>query len=312
MVPPVLILGIMLGYLIVVGPGDYYFLGMYKKRKWTWVLFPVVTIGFTLGTLWVINSYMKIDIPENSITVVDIGSQGQVLRSNSLECYLSQRPQSRHVDVEQELMSPLDRSTFESFSAPYGRVNNWPRNKWGEANQPMFVGNVAGKHELVRQHKKWTPEYAVRFSIAHTPVELPQIPWDQLTISSLMVPEKKMAILEQLDQVLGEKAYAIFVMNNGKTKKVSRLNEVNQRSQEEYLDTVSWENFSSHFEAMFNSRMAYTRLLTSVTPRPGEFNNNLIQVDAKDSDHWSLLLVTRDNGSYVIQRRILTEEKFQL
>ncbi len=50
---------ILFGYIGVVGPGEYLLLGKLKKRKWTWITFPAVTIALTWAVVATANAFMS-------------------------------------------------------------------------------------------------------------------------------------------------------------------------------------------------------------------------------------------------------------
>jgi len=51
-VPLPLIGMILVVYVLLIGPTDWFVLGAIRRRKWTWFTFPFVTVALTLLTVW--------------------------------------------------------------------------------------------------------------------------------------------------------------------------------------------------------------------------------------------------------------------
>ncbi|MFM7832729.1 MAG: hypothetical protein ACKPJD_13115, partial [Planctomycetaceae bacterium] len=85
MVPVSVIAVILLGYVLVVGPVDYFVLGWLRMRKYTWLLFPVVTAAFTFLTIAVAHAYMSSDDTGGVLVITDLDAGGAVVRQSTIE-----------------------------------------------------------------------------------------------------------------------------------------------------------------------------------------------------------------------------------
>ena len=73
------------GCLLIVGPGDYLLLGWLKRRRWTWVLFPAVALGFTGWMAQLAAEHNGRNDSRNWICVVDVTPENEVVRTSRLE-----------------------------------------------------------------------------------------------------------------------------------------------------------------------------------------------------------------------------------
>jgi hypothetical protein len=78
------IIAILAGFIIVIGPLDWFVLGRLKMRRYTWVLFPCVSAGVTIFTVWLAGQYMGRHSHRAALTVTDFGRDGQALREPAL------------------------------------------------------------------------------------------------------------------------------------------------------------------------------------------------------------------------------------
>ena len=78
------IAGLVLLYIVLIGPGDYFLLGrVIGRMHWTWVTFPALVLAFGGLAVW-LNLNLKGDrLQVNQAEVVDVDAQSGVLRGTS-------------------------------------------------------------------------------------------------------------------------------------------------------------------------------------------------------------------------------------
>ena len=94
-------------FLLAIGPGDYFLLGWLKRRRWTWILFPVVSLLFTGFTMWLARQHLGHTSYERAMTVVDLGDDGQPVRTSRFEMLYAASNRTVTVDLQDQLMVPL-------------------------------------------------------------------------------------------------------------------------------------------------------------------------------------------------------------
>jgi len=80
-VPLWVLLAIYAGYLLLVGPGEWFGLGRLGLRRWTWVVFPVTTALATGLTMAVAYGYLGGQDHHRTLEVIDCDATGTALRT---------------------------------------------------------------------------------------------------------------------------------------------------------------------------------------------------------------------------------------
>ncbi|QDU74721.1 hypothetical protein Pan97_17340 [Bremerella volcania] len=90
---------IIIAYLALIGPGDYFFLRKVGLRmEWTWVTFPAVILLASVG-IWFLATWWKgTSLKMNHVEVVDIDLESQLVRSTTWFHLFS--PESKRYEVE--------------------------------------------------------------------------------------------------------------------------------------------------------------------------------------------------------------------
>ena len=82
---PLSLVGLLLGiYVFIVGPGDYLLLGLLKARRFTWIVFPLVTAGFTFALVALSNHYMSTTESGGRIEINDVVGSGEIARRSTI------------------------------------------------------------------------------------------------------------------------------------------------------------------------------------------------------------------------------------
>ena len=71
--------------LFCIAPGDYLLLGLLKKRKWTWALFPLVAFGFTGWMAHLAAEHNGRNDSRTWISLLDMTTENEVVRTSRLE-----------------------------------------------------------------------------------------------------------------------------------------------------------------------------------------------------------------------------------
>lgn len=106
-VPLTLIAAVLAAYVLLVGPFDYYVLGWIRRRKWTWITFPLLTLAVAGGALIITRQYLKVHGPPRSVVFKDVLPDGTVARQTRLSVLFEV--------VGGESVSPLPRGLFYSY-----------------------------------------------------------------------------------------------------------------------------------------------------------------------------------------------------
>jgi len=145
MVPVSLLAVVLIGFVLLIGPIDWFLLGWLRKRRWTWLLFPTVSIAITVATVSMANHYLGRTSHRTAIVIHDVGTRGQVLRRSRFELIFAAREQQIATEVRHGLFGPLN-------SGGYMEYNPHPR-----LPTPHFVGQFPANYVLQQQVQQWAP-----------------------------------------------------------------------------------------------------------------------------------------------------------
>lgn len=107
--PSIRLLGLLLaGYILLVGPVNYFLLRRFDRLAWAWVTIPILTLIFS-GLAYAISfSQRGGDIIVNQISLIEASQDGQAGRSRTFIGIFSPRRQAYDVQVNsQALLRPL-------------------------------------------------------------------------------------------------------------------------------------------------------------------------------------------------------------
>jgi hypothetical protein len=181
-IPFIAILAILLGYLVLIGPADYWLLGKIRQRKLTWILFPIVTIAVTAGTVMLANHFMGRTDISRSITVVDLGAGGKVLRHNRFQLLFSASEQTVNIDGRNASVSTFAASSYQqgmmniNFGYPTGNQ------KQAVSTEPLMIkGRMPSNYQVSMPMKQWSSRMLRWWSFG-APDSLPDVAlnWDGL------------------------------------------------------------------------------------------------------------------------------------
>jgi hypothetical protein len=172
-VPLEYIAAILVLYVLAIGPGEYFLLGLFRLRRFTWITFPLLTVGFTLFTVWLSNDYLSSSVERTHATVIDVGEDGSALRENRFELLYTASTHDVVTELDRGLFTPIDHTRFGAEPqnlqtqrmAARGRV---PDNFESQMtiDPPVLDGKPPGSHHAVQNVPQWTPQINRIFRIA--------------------------------------------------------------------------------------------------------------------------------------------------
>ncbi len=213
MVPLSLLAFILLVFVCLIGPGDYFILGWLRIRKMTWLTFPLATIGVTTLTVWLSNSYMSTAETRRALVIRDLDRNGEIVRTNRFELLFIASTHRVTTEIEKGLFTPLNaggHSLYGGTGIPggpgfpaYGSMQNGMPGGTMVISGTMVIngqivnipgqgpiggevvsrtvntevqGRIPTQYEVKQNIAKWTPQLNRHFSIPGTAAS-PQIEW---------------------------------------------------------------------------------------------------------------------------------------
>ena len=244
-VPMSLIGVILIVYVLLIGPGDWFVLGAIKRRKWTWITFPFVTVALTLLTVWLAEWYMQISNNRRVVTFHDVGERSRIARRNRFEVLFQGSERNVTTELTREIFSAMTLQRFSSamwynFQQQQLQGVDQRRTYTQVAN---VVGRVPARYTVTQFLSQWTPQLNRRFTIPRIAnqsastspdssvqvlaTNLPEFDWGVFADSKTYNPETLAAgsaresLIKQIKQAFGESAH-IGLFIEGKRQDLAR------------------------------------------------------------------------------------------
>jgi len=180
LIPFSALIGMLTLFLLLIGPVDYFVLGFFRQRRFTWVLFPAMSFAFTIATVLMANHYLGLRDQRRSLIVVDLAKDGTALRWNRYELVFAARDKQSVTELKDALWAPLAVQAMpaEFYNPNYRPVNPYNRsygysvNAEREAGPPLYDGTLPVHFQTSEAIRQWRPELNRFFSFEPPPVAL--------------------------------------------------------------------------------------------------------------------------------------------
>jgi hypothetical protein len=174
------ILAVLLAFLLLVGPADYFVLGMLGRRKLTWILFPAVSLGITLCMVLLAESYMTGAGGTRSLVVADVDRQGEVTRWTRYSLALRGRGSAQAEEFRQCLHDRVPVDEYARWDYTY----RGQRGSLMTSEPPLYEGNIPAHFRVHQYIQQWSP--VVTRTMSFEPLELPHnLRWNALVAADL-------------------------------------------------------------------------------------------------------------------------------
>jgi hypothetical protein len=313
-------------FVLLIGPLDYFILGRLKRRYLTWILFPVVSVGFMLYTIRLSRSYMGSADYGNALVFMDVGDRGEVVRTNRYEVLFPAGERDVATDVRSGLFTAMDRERFGGGSVGYGGYPP-PSDYYGWEYEygydydpyggrrvggpgmvlPEYRGRIPARFQALQKVHQWTPQLNRVFSLE--PSEAGKdIDWHAVTMASLRgrdVPG------ENLESLLGKRASetAVYLFHQDRVKclhqgMLIRITEEGARRHRQHRLLAPF--FPSVFfrHASVRPQVGLFSVISSISPTGGADFEDLTVLDPTDENEFLLVLIRQSDNDYHIFRKL--------
>jgi hypothetical protein len=182
MVPGWVLGAVLAGYVLVIGPIDYFVLGFFRKRKYTWLLFPAVTAVFTLLMITAANVFMSSEDTGGRLVITDLGDDGQPVRQTVLETLYF----GSQTDVTSEHRSELIVPAIDVFSLADqqagGMVGSWGIAGPQSLPSMHYSGRFPHQYSATSQVQQWSPKNLRTMTLEPRNVAVPEIDWQDASL----------------------------------------------------------------------------------------------------------------------------------
>lgn len=326
-VPLEYIAGILILYILAIGPGEYFLLGLFRLRRFTWITFPLLTVGFTLFTVWLSDDYLSSSVERTHATVIDVGEDGTALRENRFELLYTASTHDVVTDVDRGLFTPIEHSRFSpgntdngyGVQMPPGAMyrGNMPPGMRGEQDPsvlslgpPSIEGKPPGIHKAVQKVPQWTPQINRIFRInpadEQIATELKKFDWnrnwdlrrDAREISQQAIkafgPQAKVIGFVGREVLLGDPGE--FFRQSSVTQDMDPMMQMDQtgyQQSQDFLTDICLRQPGKLFE-----------VVSQIAPHGGDNFEDLTLLDVTDGSQSLLVIVVPDENGLRIYRRL--------
>lgn len=297
---PLELLGFMLFvYVLAIGPADYIGLGWLKQRKLTWIVFPLVTVGFTLMTVWMAHASMASNGHRKAAVFLDIGDDGRVVRENRFELLFSGAPQTVSTELSQTIFTALNHEQFDGTGNQYG---------YGQPSElvapPEYRGRVPLRYRAIQHLPQWTPQLNRMLSIAP---ERPPVEFDWGSTDAIQTEFGRLQLKKRIREKFGENA-DVFVYHQDEVHSVSGNRQLFAPPAEARYDIETAEPLEFLKDVCVRPQFGLFGIVSQVSPSGGNHFEDLPILDPSDPTQWLLVIAVQQGDDLLIYRKLYTKD----
>lgn len=286
MVPTSVIIMLLSAYVLAVGPVDYFVLGLFRLRKYTWIVFPVVTLGFTLTMIAVAHHYLGASDTGKQFVVTDVLADGRPVRSSVIDLqYLGSRR-----EVSNAYQAGLIASAEADLLALTGR----------------FPQDYAASHRI----EQWAPDIIRTFTLSPQPIPDLGIDWND---GELVTTEQgRRQLQQQITASIGKRCLNAAVLHRTTTHHLIRsADPMMSRFTAEELQTMRDYGTLDLYHTVWGTAedgsrarpTGFFRFVGQVSPGGAAALEDVPLLDHINPDQWLLVvLLETDEGYHLIRR----------
>lgn len=306
-IPAGIVAAILVVFLLVIVPLDYYGLGWLGARKYTWILLPLASLAFTAFTALVGRAYLGSTDYRMGLEFVDLGQGDRVVRSSRYELLFTASQRDVVTDVKQSL--------FTTF--PGRHIELLRRDDWDDMNRmqyssrqaqpgsdtvtadsvlPEYEGQLPSAYVVRQPMQKWSPQLS-RQTTLNSDHTIPDLGLDSLEVSGFSHPEQRQELAGRIEaQLPGAVAWLL------NRRQVFRLNtDTNDASQQEEADPPLWRLIRA---ASVRPASGLFSVVSRISPNGAGDFEDLTLLDSSDPNEWLLVILTRQGDDQVVFRRL--------
>lgn len=315
MVPSSIIAMLLIGYVITVGPVDYLVLGYFRARKYTWILFPVVTAGFTILTVSIAHSYMAASDTGGRLTVVDLVEDGLPVRQTDVQMHFHGAQTTQSAEVKNGFLVP---ARVQNMNPVFSN-----RMVSTEVRQIHYSGRFPQAYTTRQSMRQWEPQLNRQMSLAPQVSQLPEIPWQDASLVTDPTQRSRLADLlrqsgkpgQQIDAVIlhQHSLYNVFESDSFLFSSLNLQHGQNWMQADPWLNQRQYRHTPSRL-AMLSAAVVeasaqpgrgdFFTFVSQVSPEGSASLEDLPVLDSSDARQWLLVVAVQEGDHLTIFRRL--------
>ena len=163
---PLLFVSLLLGgLLLIAGPGDWFILGWLRRRRWTWITFPLLCVAATWLAAFLSKHYLGQLDRHGVVRITDVGANDQILREVRYDLLLPARDGQWSTDIRDGVVVKA-LQTFDPNMLADSAVSESRRGiSFRDDGAAEGQWNAPGVFTFRRSVRQWSPvmNQSVRF-----------------------------------------------------------------------------------------------------------------------------------------------------
>jgi len=147
-IPPSVVFALLAAFVFLIGPVDWWVLGRIRARRFTWLLFPAVTVGVTAITMKLARHYLGEDAHRGAVVLTDLAPDGRLVRETRLDLLLPPERSIQTLELQHAFCVPVERRGIPLS----GDVSDPERN-----TGVSFKGSFPARFALSQPVQQWAP-----------------------------------------------------------------------------------------------------------------------------------------------------------
>ncbi|WP_417383497.1 hypothetical protein [Gimesia sp.] len=321
---PTWVIGIiLLGYVLMIGPGEYFLLGYFKIRRFTWITFPVISICVALFAFVISDYYMQSSHERKTLSILDLDSQGMPVRENEIELLFTSSYQTIETSLKSGLFSPLKQSEpGRGFNSYNTQQNATPE----LVGAPFYQGSIPTQYSVYQNMPQWTPQLN-RIVNNYPQKELPEFNWSAITADQLNSEASRGKLINRVKAAFGEDAVLLIYKgtSDGKPKRftyylkqslmanplhaggVTALLTMIHRPHTQY-QVQSQEQVCFMDDLCVRQQQGLFQIVSQTSPAGGTNYEDLSILDSTDPRQWLVIVYVPGNEQDTIYRQFIVSD----
>lgn len=316
MVPTWIIGSILMGYVMAIGPGDYFLLGWLRLRKYTWVLFPVITGAFTLLTVMVANAYMGSDDTGGKLVITELIGNGIPARQTTLETLYY----SAQAKVENEHKGELVVLSEDNFTN-VDYYNQYNRRPQGQDSPLSYSGRFPQEYSVSHRVQQWSPVSVRTLSLEPQESQVPPIDWSDASL--VTTSEGNIKLRNELNR------YTMELQKKSTTPIQVTATIFHESNRIDILGYLSQQPFQQDFNRGYAYQQTYYHdqagaiaamigniptakvssenffgIVSQIAPEGAGSLEDLALLDSSDPAQWVLVIVEQQGENFQVYRKL--------
>lgn len=299
---PMWVIASLLGlYVLTIGPGDYFVLGYLKSRRWTWIVFPILTLGFALFAVWLSHYYMQSADNRGALVVADLDNSGNIVRENRFEILFNGASKDAVTETRHALFTPMDLQMFGYAGQANAFAGYAIKQQSRLVGAPVYSGRIPSRFEVSQALPQWTPQLNRMLSISPKagPVTFD---WNSVTREELWHLQKRETFLKRL-QAAFDTPISVYVLQGRTIERIFGDEYLTGRQVNTVFHSQTQPESTFLQDTCVRRHGGLFELVTQVSPTCGDNFEDLSLLDSSDPNHWMLVVITKADGKICIYRK---------